>query len=145
MPQSNETLNRRSFMRRAASGVAVASLTIYAPQASSSAAADRAAGRYGSDRSAAGICGDPRSDACLTCNQCTEACPNSVPVADLMRIRKYHDEYGWRDRARAEFKALGEDLPAVTARCQDCTVCGRVCPVGLADRLLVKDITSTFS
>jgi predicted aldo/keto reductase-like oxidoreductase len=89
--------------------------------------------------------GRGRPNACLMCGDCSKACPNGVPVADLMRIRMYRDEYGWHDHARAECQALGGHLPALVARCDDCMVCGKICPAGLANRLLVQDVVASFA
>lgn len=97
------------------------------------------------DEQAAAEFSRSRGNACMMCGQCSKVCPNGVPVADLMRIRMYYREYGWCDHARSEFQALGRNLPALTARCSDCTVCGRACPAGLANSLLVQDIASLFA
>ncbi|HOW19298.1 MAG TPA: 4Fe-4S dicluster domain-containing protein, partial [Phycisphaerae bacterium] len=76
---------------------------------------------------------------------CARACPNGVPVNDLMRIRMYHEEYGWPDHARSEFRALGGDLAALTARCGDCTACAAACPVKLASAQNVQRIAVMFA
>lgn len=88
---------------------------------------------------------DGRSGACMMCAECARACPNGVPVNDLMRIRMYHEEYGWPDHARSEFRALGGDLAALTARCGDCTACAAACPVKLASAQNVQRIAVMFA
>ncbi|MGB9624082.1 MAG: aldo/keto reductase [Phycisphaerae bacterium] len=88
---------------------------------------------------------DGRSGACLMCAECAKACPNGVPVNDLMRVRMYHEEYGWPDHARSEFRALGERVAALTARCGDCTACAAACPVKLANAANVRRIAAMFA
>lgn len=88
---------------------------------------------------------ESRAGACLMCADCAKVCPNRVPVNDLMRIRMYHDEYGWQDHARSEFHGLGDGLAALTARCGDCTACAEVCPVRLASPQNVQRIASLFA
>ncbi len=98
-----------------------------------------------SEKRAAAEFFDGRSGVCLMCASCAKACPNGVPVNDLMRVRMYHDEYGWPDHARSEFRALGGDLSALTARCGDCTACAEACPVRLANAATVRRIVATFA
>jgi predicted aldo/keto reductase-like oxidoreductase len=98
-----------------------------------------------SEKQAAAEFHESRSGACLMCANCAKACPNGVPVNDLMRIRMYHDEYGWPDHARAEFHALGEGIAALTARCGDCTICAQACPVKLASAQNVRRVASLFA
>jgi ferredoxin len=86
-----------------------------------------------------------RRNACLMCADCTRACPQGVPISDLMRIRMYHEECGWPDHARAEFGALGLDAGRLGSSCGDCTACSAVCPVGLAGPRAVGHVASLFS
>lgn len=97
------------------------------------------------EKEAAARFGESRGNACMMCGECSKVCPVGIPVADLMRIRMYHQEYGWCDHARCEFKALGKDVRALTARCSDCTVCGKACPAGLANSELIQDIATFFA
>ncbi|GMU20878.1 MAG: hypothetical protein AMXMBFR13_09740 [Phycisphaerae bacterium] len=87
---------------------------------------------------------ESRSDACLMCRRCTGICPNGVPVADLMRVRMYHDEYGWQDHARNEFHALGAPARRVSL-CGDCTKCTEVCPLRLASAATVQRVAGLFA
>ncbi|UCD28876.1 MAG: aldo/keto reductase [Planctomycetota bacterium] len=85
-----------------------------------------------------------RSDACLMCGRCNKVCPRGLPVSDLMRIRMYHDEYGWPDHARDEFSMLDVDAPGLSTACGNCSVCTDVCPVGLAGAGTVQQVASFF-
>ena len=40
---------------------------------------------------------------CRMCGNCGKTCPKGLPVAELMRVRMYHDEDGLPDHARDEF------------------------------------------
>lgn len=71
------------------------------------------------ERKAAAAFQDSYASACLMCAECTKVCPQSLPVNDLMRIRLYHDTYGWHDHARREFGQLGLDAAALTSACGD--------------------------
>lgn len=85
-----------------------------------------------------------RADACLMCGDCTRACPSRLPVADLMRIRLYHDEYRWWSHARSEWGRLG--LDATLAACgSDCSACTSACPVGLAGRDTVGRVVAQMA
>ena len=85
-----------------------------------------------------------RSDACLMCGKCEGICPLGLPVSDLMRVRLYHDMYGWHDHARAEFATLGIKAGDLMTACGDCSTCTRVCPIGLAGSKIVQQVASYF-
>lgn len=85
-----------------------------------------------------------RGQVCLMCGNCGKACPNSVPVPELMRIRMYNDEYGWADHARSEFDMLGLDAKRLASACGDCTTCTQVCPIGLAGAGTVRHVAEMF-
>ncbi len=97
------------------------------------------------ERKAAAEFHESRFGACLMCGDCAKACPAGVPVNDLMRVRLYHDEYGWRDHARAEFAALGPGVVSRLDRCGDCTRCADACPVGLANARTVRRVAALFA
>ena len=80
-----------------------------------------------------------RSDACLMCGACSRACPQELPINDLMRFRMYHAENGWHEHARAEYAALGVDFREHAAMCGDCTACTNACPVGLASYHTIRE------
>ncbi len=97
------------------------------------------------ERKAAAEINRSHAGACLMCADCTKACPQRLPISDLMRIRMYHAEYGWHDHARAEYAALGVDFNRLAANCGDCSACTRVCPVDLASPQTVRQVASLFS
>jgi len=86
-----------------------------------------------------------RSGACLMCASCRRACPQGVPVNDLMRIRMYHDEYGWPDHALSEFRAIVPDARSLAARCTGCSACAAACPAGCASAAAVQRIAAMFA
>lgn len=86
-----------------------------------------------------------RSQACLMCASCRKTCPKALPVNDLMRVRMYHDEYGWPDHARDEFDRLGIGAAQLASACGDCTTCTQVCPVGLASASTVRQVARLFA
>jgi len=83
-------------------------------------------------------------DDCLMCGNCTKVCPRGVPVGDLMRVRLYHDGYGWPDHARAEFDTLNVDAAGLNAVCQDCSICSAACPINLANPNTIKQVAGYF-
>lgn len=86
-----------------------------------------------------------REDACLMCGDCTKACPQALPVNDLMRISMYHDEYGWRDHAVSEFARLNLNAGQLLSQCGDCTTCAEICPIKLAGANTVRHVASLFA
>lgn len=97
------------------------------------------------EKQAAALFRDSRSQACLMCADCTKACPAGVPVNDLMRIAMYHDEYGWLDHARSEYGLLPAGAAALAAQCGDCHACTDACPRGLASAAGVRRVTELFA
>jgi len=67
---------------------------------------------------------------CHLCGLCQAACPAAIRTTDVSRCLAYHESYGKRARARAEFAGL---RPAIAA-CRDCGACERACPYGLPVR-----------
>lgn len=85
-----------------------------------------------------------RQSTCRMCGQCGKACPQGLPVNDLMRVRMYHDEYGWPEHAQAEFQLLGLRPEQWSSQCGDCSICSKVCPVGMAHTREIRRVTSLF-
>jgi predicted aldo/keto reductase-like oxidoreductase len=81
---------------------------------------------------------DSLASTCRMCAECTKVCPQGLAVNDLMRFRMYHEDYGWREHARAEYAASGVDYVAAAAGCGDCSACAEVCPVKLASASTVR-------
>ena len=71
------------------------------------------------------------------CDSCGDACPANVPIADVLRTRMYHADYGEIDSARTEYAAL----PGNATPCLSCSAepCSSVCPHGLDIRALTVD------
>lgn len=83
--------------------------------------------------------------ACRMCSACTAACPQGLPVNDLMRIRMYHDIHHDFGYARDTYADLPGDVAAKVARCGPCTACKDACPVGEANADRVRYVTSLFA
>ncbi len=81
---------------------------------------------------------------CQMCGRCTAACPQGLPVNDLMRIHMYHDEHHDCEYARDTFRDLGRGIAAKAAQCGDCTICHEACPHGLAGAKRVQYVASLF-
>ncbi len=96
------------------------------------------------ERKAAAEFFERRSHACRMCGNCGKACPKRLPVPELMRVRMYHDEYGWPDHARQEFDSLGLDPAQLASACGDCRICTQVCPIGLAGAGTVGHVAGLF-
>jgi len=63
------------------------------------------------------------------CDACAGACPEGVPLSDVLRVRMYAEDYGDPELAREEHARLGR--PA--AACAGCShqACAGACPFGL--------------
>jgi len=64
------------------------------------------------------------------CGACADACPEGVPIAEVLRTRMYARDYGDLDLARGEYAALG----AAASACVGCAhvSCVGACPFGIA-------------
>jgi uncharacterized protein len=69
------------------------------------------------------------------CNECANACPYGVPIADVMRTRMYARDYGDMRFARTEYAMLQSNAAA----CLTCEAkpCAGACPHGIATDLLL--------
>ncbi len=69
------------------------------------------------------------------CNECANACPYGVPIADVMRTRMYARDYGDMRFARREYAMLS----ANAAACLTCDTkpCAGACPHGIATDILL--------
>ncbi len=63
------------------------------------------------------------------CNACQSACPEGVPIAEVLRTRMYAEDYGDMGLARGEYAVLGSAASA----CVSCShrACTGACPFGL--------------
>ena len=74
---------------------------------------------------------------CNGCQQCTKACPNNLPIPDMMRAYMYAYGYGETNKAKQELADLGiEENP-----CNDCLVCTAACIKGFDIKEKITDIT----
>jgi predicted aldo/keto reductase-like oxidoreductase len=64
------------------------------------------------------------------CGACEQACPNAVPIAEVLRARMYARDYGDLELARGDYATLGAGASA----CLGCAekTCAGACPFGLA-------------
>jgi uncharacterized protein len=69
------------------------------------------------------------------CNECANACPYGVPIADVMRTRMYARDYGDIRFARTEYAMLQSNAAA----CLTCEAkpCAGACPHGIATDVLL--------
>ena len=69
------------------------------------------------------------------CNECANACPYGVPIADVMRTRMYARDYGDIRLARSEYAMLSDNAAA----CLSCDTkpCAGACPHGIATEVLL--------
>jgi predicted aldo/keto reductase-like oxidoreductase len=70
------------------------------------------------------------------CDACENACPEGVPIAEVLRTRMYAEDYGDAPLARGEYTALGAGASA----CISCShqACSGACPFGLQIPELTK-------
>lgn len=74
------------------------------------------------------LCGDTQCR--YGCAACADACPEGVPISDVLRVRMYDVDYGDPELARESYARLGRGAAA----CVDCAhqACAGACPSGLA-------------
>jgi predicted aldo/keto reductase-like oxidoreductase len=64
------------------------------------------------------------------CDGCLGACPNHVPIHDILRYRLYFHNYGWEKYAMQRYSALPDARNA--RQCRSCTgPCQGACPYGV--------------
>jgi len=62
------------------------------------------------------------------CGACLDACPEGVPIHDVLRHRMYFEDYGWEKEAMQRYANLARDASA----CASCSApCLGRCPVGI--------------
>ena len=65
------------------------------------------------------------------CGECLDACPEELPIHDVLRYRMYAEDYGWTDEGRRLYAGLGRNADA----CLSCPApCAGACPDGIAIR-----------
>ncbi|HYK91030.1 MAG TPA: aldo/keto reductase [Acidobacteriota bacterium] len=72
---------------------------------------------------------------CRMCGKCGGACPNGLPVSDMVRFLSYADGYGEYPLGRERFLSLPKEVRDI--RCNLCPTCSVHCPNGVhvAERL----------
>jgi uncharacterized protein len=65
------------------------------------------------------------------CGACLDACPEALPIHDVLRYRMYFEDYGWEKEGMRLYAALDPERTA--ACCASCAApCLGSCPVGVA-------------
>jgi predicted aldo/keto reductase-like oxidoreductase len=70
-----------------------------------------------------------RPSYCRMCYQCSDKCPQGLPVTDILRFLAYHDYCGNYHQARVNFMELPKEIREV--RCSGCSKCAIKCPNGV--------------
>ena len=70
------------------------------------------------------------------CGECLDACPEGLPIDDVLRYRMYAEDYGWRDEGRRRYTGLARGAE-VCAGCPG--YCAGACPDGIAIRTRMLD------
>jgi predicted aldo/keto reductase-like oxidoreductase len=66
---------------------------------------------------------------CRMCGGCEGACPQGLPVADMLRFLMYAESYGQFSLGRDHYRALPKEVAGV--RCADCSQCSVQCRNGV--------------
>jgi len=82
---------------------------------------------------------------CMMCGACTHACPQGLPVADLVRVGSYPGSADWADHAVGEYADLGVSAAQVASACSGCAgACSGACPIQLASGKHVRRVAAHF-
>ncbi len=73
---------------------------------------------------------------CHMCGQCESHCPEGVKTTAILRYLAYYEGYEKYERAKKDYNSLrpGER----TSSCQNCGLCERRCPYGIAIRQKIQ-------
>lgn len=80
--------------------------------------------------------------ACRHCGACSRACPEGIPVADMLRCHSYVHTYGQPEMAKALYETQGKDQ---TASCRDCGTCRGVCPESIDLPAVISSVRRMWS
>ncbi len=84
-----------------------------------------------------------RSDNCMMCDDCTNACPNHLEISTMLRCSDYyHDECGDAYHARMTYAEIPSHLRV--DHCDDCGKCEIACPNGIAIRKKLERCKTLF-
>jgi hypothetical protein len=64
---------------------------------------------------------------CRNCGYCLP-CPEGIPIPDIFRYENYYRQYGLKDWAKEQYRALASNAQA----CSDCRTCTEKCPYGVS-------------
>jgi len=63
------------------------------------------------------------------CGACLDACPEGLPIHDVLRYRMYFEDYGWEKEGLRQYAKLGV---ANASACAECAApCAGHCPLGI--------------
>jgi len=82
-------------------------------------------------------------DYCHMCGECQANCPSRIKTTDILRYLAYYENYGKMGVAKKAYSRLKKAQTA--SSCQDCGVCERVCPYGVAIRKRIRGAHSVLS
>ncbi len=80
---------------------------------------------------------------CRMCGSCDGACPQGLPVSDMVRFVTYVEGYGDFRMGQAGFERLPAAVQRV--RCEDCATCVVACPNGVNVRERVSRAQELFA
>jgi len=70
------------------------------------------------------------------CGECLDACPENLPINDVLRYRMYAKEYDWPEEGRSKYALLEKDASI----CVGCPApCRGACPHGVPIRTTMLD------
>ncbi len=64
---------------------------------------------------------------CRNCGYCLP-CPEGIPIPDIFRYENYYLQYGLKDWAKEQYRALASNAQG----CSDCQTCTEKCPYGVS-------------
>ena len=72
------------------------------------------------------------ADMCVYCGECHHACPQRIPISNVMRYAAYHTLYNEPHRAKVSYARV----PAAqrVSACKDCGSCEKACPAAVPVR-----------
>lgn len=93
-------------------------------------------------RKAVEIISKQHSIPCTGCRYCTENCPQSIPVPDIMACLNKKEEHN--DKNAGEYYKGAVKGKGKASDCLECGVCESVCPQHLEIRSLLKKASADF-
>ena len=83
------------------------------------------------------------ADMCVYCGECHHACPQGIPISNVLRYAAYNTLYAEPRRAKAQYA----QLPAAhrVSACQDCGGCEKACPLQVPVRAKLRHAHSLLA